>query len=113
MKIKSEKRPWGGFEQFTKNEKSSVKILVINPKQQFSLQKHKQRKEFWKILEGNCKITIGKNTVNARVGDEFEIPKNTIHRCRALGKKVKILEIGIGSFDEKDIVRLKDEYGRT
>ena len=49
MKKYKEKRPWGGFEQFTINEKSTVKILTLLPRQKFSLQYHKKRKEFWLI----------------------------------------------------------------
>ena len=113
MKTSLKKRPWGGFEQFTKNELSTVKILVVKPKQAFSLQYHKKRQEFWKVLDGKCKITIGKDVVNAKPGDEFIIPKKTNHRCMALGKEVKILEVSFGKFDEKDIVRLEDKYGRV
>ncbi|MEK7117452.1 MAG: mannose-6-phosphate isomerase, partial [Patescibacteria group bacterium] len=35
-----EQRPWGGFERFTKNERTTVKILTLNPEQEFSLQEH-------------------------------------------------------------------------
>ena len=38
MKKKSVEKPWGGFEQFTLNEISTVKILTIKPGQTFSLQ---------------------------------------------------------------------------
>ena len=54
------KKPWGQFKQFTLNETSTVKILRINPKQKFSLQYHKNRKELWKFLDNPAKVTIGK-----------------------------------------------------
>lgn len=113
MKKYVEKRPWGGFVRFTNNEKSTVKILVIKPRQKFSLQKHKKRSEFWKIVDNPVKITVGKKVFRAKRGDEFFIPKNTLHRAEALSKSVHILEIAFGNFDEKDIVRVEDDYGRV
>lgn len=113
MKKYSEKRPWGGFEQFTHNEKSTVKILTVNPKKRLSLQFHKKREEFWRVLDGQVKVTIGDKTVKAKTGDEFVIPKKTNHRLEGLNKTGKILEIAFGDFDENDIVRLEDDYGRV
>ncbi len=107
-----ETRPWGGFERFTLNEVSTVKILTIKPRQKFSLQYHNHRKEFWKLLDNYAKITIGKKTLRARRGAEFLIPPKTIHRIEAYKKDVHVLEISFGVFSEKDIVRVSDIYGR-
>jgi len=112
MKKDVTKKPWGSFEEFTHNKKSTVKILTVKPKQRFSLQYHKNRKEFWKLLDNPAKITIGNNTLKAKKDDEFTIPKKTNHRIQALGKEVNVLEISFGTFNEKDIVRLEDDYGR-
>ncbi|MBU0760236.1 MAG: phosphomannose isomerase type II C-terminal cupin domain [Nanoarchaeota archaeon] len=113
MKKQVVKRPWGWEDIFTLNEISSVKILNVKPRQKFSLQKHKDRKEFWKILDNPAKVTIGKKTFRAKCGDEFFIPKKTLHRVEALSKTVQVLEISFGKFDEKDIVRKEDDYGRV
>lgn len=113
MKKYNKKRPWGGFEQFTFNEISTVKILTVKPKQRFSLQYHKNREEFWKVIEGNCIIWLGKKKIKAKVGDEFVIPKKTLHRVEALSKTVKVLEISFGKFNKNDIIRVEDDYGRV
>ncbi len=113
MKKRIVKKPWGLEEHFVLNKKISAKILVINPKQAISVQYHKKRSEFWKILEGSCKIKKGNKNIKAKKGDEFYFPKKTIHSIQAYSKKVKILEISFGKFEEKDIVRLEDKYGRT
>jgi mannose-6-phosphate isomerase-like protein (cupin superfamily) len=113
MKKFKETRPWGGYERFTLNEKSSVKILTIKPKQKFSLQYHKKRREFWRFLDNPAKVTLGKKTIKAKKGDEFLIPIKTNHRIEAYNKPVRVLEISLGIFNEKDIVRLEDKYGRT
>lgn len=107
-----EKRPWGCFERFTFNELSTVKILTVKAGKRFSLQFHNNRKEFWKFLDNPAKITLGKKTFKAKKGDEFLINKKTNHRIEALGKDVRVLEVSFGKFDEKDIVRIKDDYGR-
>ena len=106
------KKPWGKFEQFILNEISTVKILTIKPKQQFSLQSHKNRKEFWIFLDNPAKVTIGNKTLKTKKGDEMIIPKKTKHRIQAYNKPVRVLEISFGKFDEKDIVRTEDVYGR-
>lgn len=113
MKKYIEKRPWGQFQQFTHNEKSTVKIIKIKPKQRLSLQYHKNRKEFWKFLDNPAKVTIGKRTIKVKKGQEIIIPKKTAHRVQALDKPVNFLEIALGNFDENDNTRLEDDYGRV
>ena len=112
LKKYAERRPWGGFIEFTHNEKSTVKILTVKPRKRFSLQYHKKRDEFWKVLDNPVKITIGKKTFKAKKGDEFFIRRGQLHRAEAFSKSVHILEISFGSFDEKDIVRKEDDFGR-
>ena len=106
-------RPWGFEEILTKNEKTTVKILNIRPKKRNSLQTHKNRSEFWQILENNAKLTIGKKVIKAKPGDTFFIKKKELHRIQALDKQVKILEISFGKFNEKDIERKEDDFGRV
>ena len=113
MRVYSEKREWGSFERFTLNESSTVKILTVNPKKRFSLQYHNDRKEFWKFLDNPAKVTIGKRTFKAKKGDEITVNKKTLHRVEAYSKPVRILEISFGKFNEKDVKRLKDDFGRS
>ena len=113
MEIKYDKRPWGDEEVLTMNETSTVKILTISPGQRCSLQYHNDRKEFWKIIEGEAMLEIGDQKIDAKVGDNFEIPPKTNHRINGKDKPGKILEISFGNFNENDIVRLEDDYGRV
>jgi mannose-6-phosphate isomerase-like protein (cupin superfamily) len=105
-------RPWGKFEQFTHNQLTTVKIISVKPRQQLSLQYHRHRDEFWRILEGNPIVQIGNKEQKAKEGDEFVIPIRAKHRITSGSKSVKFLEISFGKFDENDIVRLEDKYGR-
>lgn len=113
MKKYIEKRPWGKFERFTDNEKSTVKIITVNPRQKLSLQYHKYRQEFWRFLDNPAKVTLGKRTIRVKKDQEIIVPKKTLHRVEALGKPVRFLEIAIGKFKENDIVRIEDKYGRV
>jgi len=113
MKTYFEKRPWGNFEQFVKNKLCTVKIITILPRQETSLQFHRNRSEFWKILKGSSLITIGEKIVkDKKRGVNFFIPKKKPHRITAQRNTVEVLEISFGEFKEKDIVRIKDKYGR-
>jgi mannose-6-phosphate isomerase-like protein (cupin superfamily) len=107
------KRPWGSFTRFTNNEPSTVKILNINKGEEFSLQYHTHREEFWKIIKGNPTIIIGDKTEYPKEGDEFVIKTGTNHRVSAPVDDVTVLEISKGQFDEDDIVRLEDKYDRV
>lgn len=113
MKPEKNTRPWGSFITFTKNEESTVKLLNIKDGEEFSLQYHKNREEFWKVISGKPKITIGEETFVAEEGSEFFVPKETKHRVSATSGDVVILEISRGHFDEEDIVRLEDKYNRV
>ncbi len=108
-----EERPWGSFERFTKGEISSVKIIRVAPGKRLSLQYHHKRDEFWRVLEGSGTMTVGDAELPAEVGSEFEIPRGAKHRAAAGPEGVVFLEIALGDFDEEDIVRLEDDYGRA
>ncbi|HSE56465.1 MAG TPA: phosphomannose isomerase type II C-terminal cupin domain [Candidatus Paceibacterota bacterium] len=108
-----EERPWGSFLQFTHNEPSTVKILTINPGQAFSLQSHQHRTEQWHVISGTGTIDIGEQEVPVMPGKDYSIPANTLHRITATELPVVVLEIATGDFDENDITRIDDRYGRA
>lgn len=113
MKSETTTRPWGTFTTFTHNETSTVKIIKVNPDQELSLQTHTKRKEFWKVLSGTPLITIGEEKIQAQVGQEFMIDENVPHRIGGGQEGADILEISFGEFDENDITRIEDRYGRV
>ncbi|MDO8729327.1 MAG: cupin domain-containing protein [bacterium] len=106
------KRPWGSFTRFTNNELSTVKLLYIDKGEEFSLQYHTHRTEFWKILKGNPEIIMGDKTEHSKEGDEFTIEPHINHRIYAPVDDVVVLEISTGQFDEEDLVRIEDKYNR-
>lgn len=112
MKKIIDERPWGKFEQFTHNEISTVKILTVKPGEQLSLQYHHHREEFWRVLSGDPIVLVGDKEVTAKAGDEFFIKQGDHHRLMGGEQEAQVMEIAFGDFDENDIVRLEDNYGR-
>ncbi len=112
IKTYTEERPWGKFERFTNNEETTVKIITVKPGEKLSLQYHEHRSEFWRVLSGEGKVTVGEETVNSKKGDEFFIPVGTKHTVEGGDEEMSFLEIAFGHFDEDDIIRLEDKYGR-
>jgi len=108
-----EERPWGNFERFTLNESTTVKIITVNPGAAISLQTHEHRDEFWRVIQGSGTIHVGERDSAAHVGDMFFTPRGTTHRIEGGPDGLVCLEIAFGEFDESDINRLEDKYGRV
>jgi mannose-1-phosphate guanylyltransferase/mannose-1-phosphate guanylyltransferase/mannose-6-phosphate isomerase len=106
-----EERPWGNFVRFTHNELSTVKILTVRAGEELSLQRHKKREEFWRVLKGTGEVVVGDESLSASPGDEFTIKMGALHTIKA-GVDMEVLEISFGQFDESDIERISDKYKR-
>jgi mannose-6-phosphate isomerase len=107
-------KPWGRFEQLTHNAPSTVKIITVEPGGALSLQYHHLRDELWIVLDAGARIELGTEVIEPQAGEKVFIPRTTAHRLSASGDgPVRILEISFGEFDENDIVRLEDVYGRV
>ncbi|HEX6561484.1 MAG TPA: phosphomannose isomerase type II C-terminal cupin domain [Nitrososphaera sp.] len=109
-----EQRPWGWFEQFNENDPCTVKLIHVKAGSRLSLQYHEKRREFWKVVKGPAIVQIDGKTFTGKAGDEFEIPTRAKHRLAAKkSSDALVLEISYGHFDEDDIVRIEDDFGRT
>ena len=107
-------KPWGRFEQYTHNLPCTVKIITVAPGGTLSRQYHHHRDELWVVLDEGARIRLGEDVFEPEVGEELFIPRETVHRLSSAGEgEVRILEISFGEFDEEDIVRLDDVYGRV
>jgi len=112
-RIVEEQRPWGGFRRFISNELCTVKILTVNPGQVLSRQSHSRRDELWVILDEGLKTEVASEVREHRAGDEIVIPRNAEHRLSSVGGRGRVLEMSFGRFDEDDIRRSDDIYGRA
>ncbi|MDO8661034.1 MAG: NUDIX domain-containing protein, partial [Candidatus Woesearchaeota archaeon] len=110
-----EKRPWGMFEQFMPGPAGipcAVKILTVQPNNMLSLQYHHNRDEFWRVLSGTGTAEVGTEKFELKIGNEVFIKRGISHRLSSKSSGLEILELAFGRFDESDIVRLEDKYGR-
>lgn len=117
-----ENRPWGSYEILSQFEvigdglkDTCVKILKINPNAKLSYQSHKYRNEHWFVVQGEGFVILDGKTVQVRVGSSIDIPIGTKHRVVNSSNEIelKIVEAYTGHYDEKDILRFEDDYGRA
>lgn len=110
-----EERPWGNYHIIAKNLGYQIKEIRVSQGSKLSLQKHKNRSEFWQIVEGKSKITIKNNEYYLKEKEHIYIPKNTVHRIENTGnKELVFIEIQLGEIlKEDDIIRFEDDYGRV
>lgn len=113
MQTERVEKPWGSYERFTQNETTTVKLLNLNPGASISLQRHASRREFWRVLAGKGTAVVGEAEREAVPGAEFTVEVGEAHRLIAGDEGLTTLEISFGEFDESDIVRLEDAYGRA
>lgn len=111
-------KPWGSYENLKTGKNWHIKIIDVLKGKRLSLQSHKLRDELWIALNGKGVALIedlkSKKFFDYKLkeGDKVFIPKGTKHRLAAVSD-LKIAEISFGKFDENDIIRYKDDFGRT
>ncbi|MDI6737416.1 MAG: phosphomannose isomerase type II C-terminal cupin domain [Nanoarchaeota archaeon] len=111
MSKAEEKRPWGFFKVLALNEKCTVKIIHVDAGQILSRQYHNKRDELWVMLDGTLCAEVNNLVFCPKKYEEIVIPKKAVHRLSS-EKGGDALEVSFGEFDEKDIVRIEDAYGR-
>ena len=107
-----ESRPWGNFLNLAFNENVTVKLIWVDKGKKNSLQTHEKRDEYWRVMKGKVNAYIEDSIHTLNEGDIARIKDHQKHRFEGLDKENLILEISRGEFDEEDIVRLEDDYGR-
>lgn len=104
-------KPWG-YEQILRIHGFEChKLLVVKSCHALSLQSHLKRDETWKVLSGDCLITIDKKTYKAPTGTQWYIKKKVKHRIEAISDTV--IEEWSDNYDPNDIIRWDDMYGRA
>ncbi len=108
-------RPWGGYSSVLNGERFQVKRLFVKTGKQLSLQKHHHRSEHWVVVRGTAKVQLDEKTIILRENESIYIPQGAIHRLANPGKiLLELIEVQTGSYlGEDDIIRIKDEFGRS
>ena len=110
-----EERPWGNFTVLHTEATCQVKKLVVHSGKRLSLQSHKFRAEHWFIVSGAGLVQIENEKKEVTAGDSVNIPIGAKHRISCTSKDpLTFVEVQTGiSFDEKDIIRHEDDFGRN
>ena len=106
-------RPWGEFRQLTHNSLSTVKVHRVKPGEETSWQSHKKRSEFWHIVSGDGIVLIEDKEYKVFPGAEYTATLGAKHRWIAGPSGMILVEVATGDFDEEDIIRYEDKYGRA
>ena len=111
----TENRPWGSFHVIAKGQGYQIKEMTINPGKKQSLQRHKNRSEYWQIISGKGMVYLEDSKFKLEKNDNIFIPQGDLHRLENIGKDLlTIVEIQIGEkISEDDIERLEDDFGRA
>jgi mannose-6-phosphate isomerase-like protein (cupin superfamily) len=89
-------------------------LLEVYPYQALSLQRHHRRAEQWTVLEGQPTLYIGSEVLTGTPEGVYHVDIGVVHRIMNPGPfPVRILETISGVYDESDIERLDDMYGRS
>lgn len=106
-------RPWGYYRVLHEVPGMKVKELTVNPGQSLSMQRHKNRSEFWIVSEGRAAIDREMNSgyhlpgVNLERHDSLDILVDEWHQLKNPYKEpLRIVEIQYGNICvEEDIER--------
>lgn len=107
-------RPWGYYKVLHQvGAEVKLKELTVEPGKSLSMQKHKQRSEFWFVSEGEATVyTLNRKTDSELVGkftqfDHTWIANNEWHQLvNETSEPLRIIEIQYGSnCSEEDIER--------
>jgi mannose-1-phosphate guanylyltransferase/mannose-6-phosphate isomerase len=107
-------RPWGKYEVLVDEKNHKVKKLTLYPGGSISLQLHNRRAEHWVVVEGIAEVINGEKNIVLHENESTFIPCKTKHKVSNPGDKdLEIIEVQSGDyFEEDDIVRFEDVYGR-
>lgn len=112
-------RKWGHYKVLNEVAPNiKVKELVVNPKQNLSMQRHKFRNELWFVAEGEASLysLSSASTDEELVGkykqyDKIEIKKDSWHMlANETYHPLKIIEIQYGDNCIEEDIERKDEY---
>lgn len=111
----TEARPWGKYTILFTGTDCQVKRIEILPGRRLSLQSHQFRAEHWLITSGFGTAQVGDEMFEVKPGSTVDIPILTKHRISSSPNSTLVfIEVQTGiSFDELDIERFEDDFGRA
>ena len=113
--ITKKNKSWGFIETLMETKNSNVKLLSILPGQKLSFKNDEHRSRTWHLIQGTAKVIKGNERYTLQVGDSVIIEENEVQELENQSEdSLEIIEILSGKyFEENNVVRLKDFYGRV
>jgi mannose-6-phosphate isomerase len=113
--LEHDERPWGSYTVLSDAPDHKVKRMEVLPGKRLSYQKHTKRAEHWFVVAGLGVVTLEGAEIPVSKGKAVDIPLGAAHRIANPGEELLVfIEVQHGeSFDEDDIVRLEDDFGRA
>lgn len=110
-----EERPWGTWRVVDAGHDFITKRVEVKAGHRLSLQFHRHRSEHWVIVAGTGEATVGDQVTAVGPGDYVVIPCGQQHRIHNTGDALLVfVEVQFGELlDERDIIRLDDDYSRV
>jgi len=84
-----ESKPWGYFSVLWKGEGYLAKFVSVDPGKRLSLQFHRDRNEYWVIVEGSALVMLGVSDFNLNQGGTLVISRGVSHRIANIGERVE------------------------
>ena len=107
-------RPWGWYQVVSENPVGAVKILCVKPGERLSLQTHRKRSETWIPLDDGLEAQIGDELLELVAYNKYIVDVGIQHRLiNKADWEVQVIELITGAYDENDISRIEDDYGRS
>lgn len=108
-------KPWGIEELLASTDKpTTTKIITIKNGARNSLHYHKQKDKIVYCISGTGILQRNTEMLHLVPGAHWRVERTIAHRIKALDTNdLKIFEISIGKYDETDIFRMEDDYGRV
>lgn len=120
--MNNDKRPWGEFETLSHEKVKDdsgvqsdlvIKKITVHPGKRLSYQSHVGRNENWNFLSGEGVATLEGKEVKVKSGSNILVKKGQKHRISNIGNSdLVFIEESTGDFDEDDIIRYEDDFGR-
>ena len=107
------KKPWGQEYLIYQNENLGIWYLHIHQNQKTSMHCHPKKNTGLVVLDGSVEVSFLKNKIALKGVDKLMIFRGRFHSTKALSPGgAHIIEVETPQ-DKHDLVRLKDDYGRT
>jgi cytidyltransferase-like protein len=100
-------RPWGYYRVLHEVPGTKVKELTVLPGQTLSMQRHRDRAEYWHVSEGRCVVEGEEKETRLEEHDSYQINTGEWHRLyNPFDQPCRIVEIQYGpACVEEDIER--------